>query len=115
FRVLTCGICSASFAILNGLTLGNGLYLDPEYDDTGLSLVAQGGHVPPPPDGHADQGRTPRSLSPSLLAPPQPGTALEALLLAGRGSGANHRIDEFFRHLFGYMDKSERPLQASPG
>ena len=46
FRVLTCGTRSGNFANINGLTLGNGLYLYPEYDDTSLTLVTRSGNAP---------------------------------------------------------------------
>src|SRR5207249_8987937 len=67
FRVLTCGTCSGSFAILNGLTLGNGLYLYPQYDDTGLTLVTRGGNAPPARGGNAGEAGNKGSRSPSAF------------------------------------------------
>jgi hypothetical protein len=39
FLILTFSSVAGTFATVNGLDLGNGLYLDPAYGDTGLTLV----------------------------------------------------------------------------
>jgi len=41
FQVLAFGTRTGDFATMNGLDLGDGFYLDPVYDSTGLTLVTQ--------------------------------------------------------------------------
>ena len=51
FQVLLFGSVSGDFAAENGLNLGSGLQLDPEYSASGLTLVTMAGT--PPPGGGA--------------------------------------------------------------
>ena len=61
FQVLLFGSVSGDFATENGLNLGNGLQLDPEYSAGGLTLVTIAGT--PPPGGGASSPRSPTPRS----------------------------------------------------
>jgi RHS repeat-associated protein len=56
FQVLLFGSRSGDFAAENGLNLGGGLQLDPEYSASGLTLVTTATNPPPPGGGASSPG-----------------------------------------------------------
>jgi hypothetical protein len=60
FQVLTFGARSGDFVLENGMDLGGGLRLNPQYDNTSLALVTTGANAAPPgPRASAHGSRQP--------------------------------------------------------
>lgn len=66
FQVLIFGARGGDFAVENGLDLGGGIRLDPQYDGNSLNLVTMGGNPPPP--GPAAQPNLKRTQLPTESA-----------------------------------------------
>jgi hypothetical protein len=115
FRVLLFGSVSGNFGTENGLNLGGGLQLDPEYSSSGLTLVTTA--VPPPPGGGASSsgGRHIPGLNhapiPSVLPPSSNGAIPgPAGSLTNSGMMARESLDALFELLAGTVSNQRFPL-----
>jgi hypothetical protein len=102
FQVLLFGSHIGNFSAENGLDVGGGLRLDPQFDAGSLTLVTTGGNAPPPPGGAGSNGsrHIPTLEQAALSTLPVDlagGNLWQAGAVANNGNKAGDGLDMFFQ------------------
>jgi hypothetical protein len=115
FQVLLFGSRSGDFAAENGLNLGGGLQLDPEYSTSGLTLVTMATN-PPPPGGGASSGGGPHFpafgqvvFSSNRQENSNDFAVGQAVAVRNNGASACDALDMFFQLMTENVEKYGNP------
>jgi hypothetical protein len=114
FQILNFGSRTGDFAGENGLGLGDGLRLDPQYKDSSLTLVTAGGNNAPPGGAASSNGshhfpawdEVPFSVQ---RGSPEGGPLWQAVSVANNGNKPRACLDTFFQLLAESTGRGGKP------